>query len=60
MSHAAALLTLLLATLAVWGLAAVSIGALWAYQRRRQLGDLDGLQARAGLRLATDSGGTSR
>jgi len=57
MSIAVALLSLIVATLAIWTAVAISIGALWAWQRRRQLGDLP---REGGWHLATDSVGDSR
>jgi len=61
MSHAAALLTLILATLATWAVVAISIGALWAWQRQRQLGDLPlPTDRELDWNLSTDSVGTGR
>lgn len=57
MSHAPALLTLILATLATWVVIATALGGLWAFHRRRQLG---GLQRRDSWDLATDFGGPTR
>ena len=58
MFHIDALTTLLVATLATWAVVACSIGALWAWQRRRQLGDLR--RTAASWDLATDSPRSSR
>ncbi len=57
MSLAAALLTLILATVATWAVVALTLGALWSWHRQRQLGDLP---LDLEWDLATDSVGTPR